>query len=425
MGSLRLRAGLNPDFASPPLASGVKDFATEEAAVLPEPGLRMRITPLVQEGERVRAGTAVACLRHASDICLVAPFTGHIARFDLAPGRVLNEIVLFRDADADGEDVERHDLSRAGRRAGLRRLLQGAGVWPWIRRRPFGGMPGSDEVPAAILVMASDTRPFAPDPQLVLEGRHEAFARGLEALTRLTDGPVLVSWPDDLPTPRMPRAGDRIRWLATGRRHPQASPGICLHGAFPAALDTPIWDLHAEDVAHLGDFLKIGTLPMTRHVSIAGGALTEARMVRTTAGADMRQLSQGAVAPGPIITMAGGPFNGRRARWLAPRDRQVTVIPRPEPRPRPHWLIKALTASAFPRPIIPTAALTQAFAATLPAVPFLRALSAGDEETAMRLGLLSLLEEDVALVDYVLGSGGDLQRQLRALLDRIEREYGA
>ena len=63
-------------------------------------------------------------------------------------------------------------------------------------------------------------------------------------------------------------------------------------------------------------------------------------------------------------------------------------------------------------------------AAALPAVPFLRALGAGDEETAMRLGLLSLLEEDVALADYVLGAGGEVRRQLRTLLDRIRAEYG-
>lgn len=425
MRTLRLRAGLNPDFASPPLAAGVSEVVTEEVAVLPPHGAKLHITPLVTEGERVHAGAPVACLRHAPAVCLVAPIGGQVARIDLAPGRILNEIVLFRDTGSDGEDVERHDLSIAQTTAGLRRLLQGAGVWPWIGRRPFGGMPGVDEVPAAILVTASDTRPFAPDPQLVLEGRHEAFARGLEALTRLTDGPVLVSWPDGLPTPRIMRVEDRIAWLATGPRHPQASPGICLHGAFPAALDAPVWDLHAEDVAHLGDFLKTGRLPMTRHVRIAGDALTEARLVRTTAGADVRQLIQGAVAPGPHSVMAGGLLGRRRARWLAPRDRQVTVIPRAEPRARPHWLVGALTASAFPRPIIPTAALTQAFAAALPAVPFLRTLGAGDEEAAMRLGLLSLLEEDVALVDYVLGAGGDLQRQLRALLDRIETENAA
>ena len=54
-----------------------------------------------------------------------------------------------------------------------------------------------------------------------------------------------------------------------------------------------------------------------------------------------------------------------------------------------------------------------------------RALGAGDEETATRLGLLSLLEEDVALADYVLAEGGTLMAQLRALLDRIRTEAAA
>ncbi len=423
---LRSGAGLTPEFPSPPLAPGLWDVVTDEAAVLPPPGQKLHIVPLVAEGEQVRAGTAVACLRHAPTVCLVAPITGQIARIDLSPGRILNEIVLFRDGDdTAAPDPVPQDLSGAETDAGLRRLLQGAGVWPWIGRRPFGGMPKADEVPSAILVQAADTRPLAPDPELALEGRLEAFGRGLAALARLTDGPIFVTWPDTRPMPDFPHSAARITWLPTGPRHPQGSAGIRLHDAFPPGLETPVWDIHAEDVAHIGDLLTTGVLPMTRQVRMAGAALNTARMLRTTAGADLRQLVQGAVLPGPHRLLSGGPLNGRLARWLDPRDRTVCAIPPAAPRPARHWLIAALTDSAQRRPIIPTAALTQAFGAALPAVPLLRAMGAGDEDAAMRLGVLSLLEEDVALADYVLGAGGDVQRQLRDLLTRIETEYAA
>lgn len=76
-------------------------------------------------------------------------------------------------------------------------------------------------------------------------------------------------------------------------------------------------------------------------------------------------------------------------------------------------------------PAIPTAALTQSLGAALPATAFIRALSAGDDETAIRLGALSLLEEDVALSDYVLSEAGQLMARLRAMLDRIATEFAA
>ena len=79
---------------------------------------------------------------------------------------------------------------------------------------------------------------------------------------------------------------------------------------------------------------------------------------------------------------------------------------------------------AFPKPMIPTAALSQALGGSLPSAAFVRALTSGDSETAVNLGLLSLLEEDLALADYVLSDAGSLLRLLRSMLDQIETEVG-
>jgi Na+-transporting NADH:ubiquinone oxidoreductase subunit A len=69
--------------------------------------------------------------------------------------------------------------------------------------------------------------------------------------------------------------------------------------------------------------------------------------------------------------------------------------------------------------------LDQAFAGRLPAAAFLRALSSGDDETALKMGILSLLEEDVALADYVLGAEMQLAILLRDMLERIKTEFAA
>ncbi|WP_112322696.1 Na(+)-translocating NADH-quinone reductase subunit A [Oceanibium sediminis] len=419
---LSFGAGLTPEFPSPAGNSHIDEVFTEEAAVRPPVGHALHVTPLAQEGELVAQGAAVACLRHAPDVCFTAPLAGRVARITLLPGRKLSEIVLFREP---GDAVERHDTGRASTPAGLRRLMQGAGLWPWLRRRPFGGMPAHGETPAAILVMATDTRPFAPDPRHTLQGREEDFARGLRALAQLTEGPVILCQQGGAPLVDPGAGGDRLRIVTRGARHPQGSTGICVHQLFPAGLEVPVWDIHAEDTAALGALLATGVLPMTRLVQIAGSALREARTLRTHPGADLRQLTQRIAAPGPHVLMSGSPLDGHTAQWLAPRHRQVTVLPREIAGRKPHWLVAALTQSASPKPAIPTAGLNQAFGAVLPAVPFIRALSAGDDETAMKLGVLSLLEEDVALADYVLSAPGQLTSTLRAMLERIRSEFAA
>lgn len=395
---------------------------TEEAGVRPPLGQSLRVTPLVSEGDLVAQGAPVACLRDAPGIRFVAPMPGRVARIGLKPGHKLAEIVLFRE---EGGDVLQHPTNEAGPAPALRRLMQAAGLWPWLRRRPFGGMPDGGERPAAIVVMAADTRPLAPDPRLALAGREAGFGRGLDALTILTDGPVLVVAQPGAALFEAGLSGGRVREVVCGTRHPQGLAGLRIHDLCPAGLDAPVWDIHAEDVAALGDLLNTGIVPMTRLVSVAGEALRAGRLVRTQPGADLRGLTHRVLKPGAHRLLSGSPIDGHAAHWLAPRHRQVSAMPRTGARATQHWLIAALTRSGSPKPIIPTAALTQAFGAALPAAAFVRALSSGDDDMAMNLGILSFLEEDMALADYVLGGEAHLAPLLRGMLDRIRKEYAA
>ena len=420
MMQLRRNTGLSVPFPTPPL--GAEDVArvhAQEAAVLPPSGRPPRVKRLVDEGDMVAQGAPVACLRDAPDVCFVAPMRARVARITLMQGHRLSEIVMFREAHGD---ALRHDTSGSGTEAGLRRLMQQAGFWPRLRRRPFGGMPHPDERPAAIFVMATDTRPFAPDPQIALEGNEAMLARGLHALRLLTDGPVFLCRQTGYSI-----AGSThiqgVKEITRGSLHPQGSAGLCIHDLFPAGLKTPVWDIHAEDLAALGILLETGVLPMIRLVSVGGSALRESRLVRTEIGVNLRGVTHRVVRPAPHVLMSGSPLDGRASKWLAPGDRQVTVLRREDPHPPQHWLVAALTRSASPKPVIPTSALDQAIGGALPAAAFLRALSSGDDETAIRMGVLSLLEEDGALADYVLGGEAHLPMLLRGMLDRIRKEY--
>lgn len=78
-------------------------------------------------------------------------------------------------------------------RAAVRPNLVTSGLWTALRTRPFGRVPSPESVPHSIFVTAVDTRPLAADPVRVLEelgGKRDELARGLKALSRLTDGKV-------------------------------------------------------------------------------------------------------------------------------------------------------------------------------------------------------------------------------------------
>jgi Na+-transporting NADH:ubiquinone oxidoreductase subunit A len=412
-----LTAGLNLASAGPlPVGGDPQEALTDEAAVTARASEDLRVDPVVGEGDIVGQGAPLLRLRRHPGIVLTAPMAGRVASIELGPASRLTQAVLFLDA---GGDRFRHDTSDTTDVAALRRLLQGAGLWRSLRSRPFGRMPLPDERPAAIFVMAADTRPGAPDPRMEVAGAEEDLARGIAALTRLAEGTIFLCQEADAPL--LPSA-ERVQVLRVPRLHPLGLAGIQIHRHRPADLGAPVWDVHVGDVAAMGALLATGYLPQARLVSVTGPALREARLVRCQPGADLRGLCHAHLRPGPHVLLSGSSLDGREARWLDFRARQVTALSRPQDAPRPHWFRAALGRASRPLPVIPTAALDQALGGALPTTALLRALAAGDPETAVRLGALSLLEEDLALADYVTCAEPRLSGQLRGLLDRIAAE---
>src|SRR5690606_1104755 len=107
--------------------------------------------------------------------------------------------------------------------------------------------------------------------------------------------------------------------------------------------------------------------------------------VRCQPGADLRQLCYAHMTPGQRTILSGSALDGREARWLGFRDRQVTVLERREQGPKRHWLRAALRRAGRPEPVIPTTTLQQALGAPMPGMALLRALSVGDDEAAVEL----------------------------------------
>lgn len=411
--TMLFRNGLTLPFGG--VANAVPDpepAITAEAALGPGFPPDFRVDLLVQQGEMVAQGQPVLRDRRAPDLFVSAPMGGRVARIDTGPGRALNHILFFHDPGADRHRYDAGDDAAA--------LMLASGLWTGLRTRPFGGFPAPGTRPAAICVMAHDTRPGALSASL-MPGEGDDFARGLTALAGLTEGPLLLVQP---PGPAL-AAAPRLHVVAAGPLHPQGLAGTHIHALHPARMDAPVWDIAAQEVAALGHLIRTGYLPETRMVAVGGPAASGQRIVRCQPGADLHGLAQPVMRPGAAVILSGSALDGVESRFLFLRHQQVTVMPRRAPPGPPHWFRAALTRMSRPAPLIPTAALEQALAPSLPAIPFLRALSAGDGEATQGYDVLSLLEEDLALADYVTSADPPLAAVLRGLLDRIAAEGGA
>jgi len=373
------------------------------------PGMRIEI--MVQQGDAVVAGTPLFRDRKRRDIQITAPVSGVIEKVALGPRRRLTSLEIGVGA---GKPVH-FPVPAAADQSGARQLLLESGLWTGFQQRPFGRIPDPGSGPDAIFVTAIDTYPLAPDPRVVLENLRVAFARGVELLALLTEGPVFVcQGPGEALVDERPR----IRNVRFSGPHPAGLPGTHIHRLLPVRSGRRVWQIHYQDVVAIGWLLETGEVRSERVISLAGPGVQQPRLVRVPAGACLDDLLAGELEDDDMRILSGPAIAGRRSRFLGRYHCQVTVLPDDRPQ-RARGRMSRLFAFGQAAPVIPCAALEQAFGLDLPLVPLLRALSVGDLEAAARLGCLELLEEDLALPAFAAG-GQNFPALLRSALDSLE-----
>ncbi len=366
------------------------------------PGLRP--VPLVAQGDAVVRGAPVLADRADRRIVFAAPCAGHVAEVRMGPRRTLAALVIARaENEEDGSDAAPSPTGD------LRAALLDAGLWPALRTRPFGQIPHPEARPDAILVTATVTDPQSPDPRFVVSAEDETLARGLEALTRLTDGEVHLCQPPGAP---LASAVERVRVHHFACSWPEGLAGHHVARLCPVSRERQVWTIGLQDALAIGDLVATGRARQERVVAVAGPG-PEARLVRAPLGASLRDLTREVQVPGrPVRVLSGDGIAGREAAFLGRFHQQVTLAPAlRDPPGRRHG-----TGAA---PIIPRTSLGRALPSGSPAVPLMRALSLGDAEAAERLGCLDLIEEDVAMLSRACTSGADYGHLLRRVLNEL------
>jgi Na+-transporting NADH:ubiquinone oxidoreductase subunit A len=464
-----IRRGLELPIAGAPAqhVEDAREVRTVGLLAADYPGMRPRFA--VQVGDEVRRGQPLFEDRKNAGVRYTSPGAGRIAAIHRGERRALQSVVLElgaseRSGNGDGAQRDADFAAFTGKPvaqlapAEIRALLVESGQWTALRARPFGKVPPADSLPRSLFVTAIDTNPLAPDVDVALAGREDDFATGLAALVRLVEGrPVYLC---------------RRRGSAIGERgvdggdgggglngveihefagpHPAGTPGLHVHRIDPVGLGRIAWHIGYQEVAAVGHLVRTGRLDVGRVVALAGPGVTRPRLLRTRFGASLDELTAGELAAGEQRVISGSILSGYAAAgpvhgYLGRVHNQVSVLPEDRERRFLHWLapgakrfsVLRLFASRFlpartvdfttdlgggRRALVPVGAYERVLAFDLLITPLLRAMLAGDVETAEELGCLELAEEDVAPFTFVCPSKIDYGRVLRRMLNTIERE---
>jgi len=399
----------------------------------------------VREGDRVKLGQPLYFDKQNPGVQFTSPGSGIVAAINRGERRVLQSVVV----QLEGDEAETFDTYESARLYSLdgstvRANLQASGMWSAFRTRPFSKIPAVDASPQALFVTATDTNPLAADPAVVIANKKDAFAQGLEIVSKLTDGPVYVCTDVDsgidCPT------GEQFRHAEFFGPHPAGLVGTHIHLLEPVNESKVVWHIRAQDVIAIGELFATGRLPVERVIALTGPMVKNPRLIATRLGANTSDLIRGELIEGDVRVVAGSVLNGHRAvQWaayLGRHDRQITVLQEGTPREflsfmRPGFgkfsAARAFAGKLFgknyhfttsqngsPRAMVSTGSFEAVMPLDILPTPLLKALLVRDTDGARELGCLELDEEDLALCSFVCNGKYNYGPHLRKNLHEIE-----
>ncbi|MCL7461654.1 Na(+)-translocating NADH-quinone reductase subunit A [Pseudomonas sp. NW5] len=406
----------------------------------------MKPTMQVQVGDRVKLGQPLFADKKTPGVVYTAPAAGVISAIHRGEKRVLQSVVI----DIDGQEQETFARYSAGELASLsdakvRENLLASGLWTALRTRPFSKVPAADAVPSSIFVTAIDTHPLAADPRVVIAEQSDAFAQGLQVLTRLA--PVFLCKAEGASLPGEDLSGVRSESFAGP--HPAGLPGTHIHFLDPVNATKSVWTIGYQDVIAVGKLFTTGELYVERVLSLAGPVVENPRLVRSRLGANLQELTAGELQVGNNRIISGSVFGGRTAQgamaFLGRYHQQVSCLREGNDRELVHYLRAGVnkhsvlsifvsklasgrlfdfttTTNGSPRAMVPVGNYEKVMPLDILPTQLLRYLIVGDTEMAQKLGCLELDEEDLALCTYVCAGKYEYGPILRDNLTRIEKE---
>lgn len=397
-------------------------------------GLKPRL--LVREGDKVLAGSPVLADKESPDILFTSPVSGTVTEIVRGEKRKLLEVRI--KADATQEYLE----FAVGQVANLdayqvKSLLMKAGLWPALVQRPYGIIANPAVKPKAIFVSAFSTAPLAADMEYVLRDEFDDIQTAVNALSKLTDGGIHISLNADNASGTPFHKLENATFHTFSGKHPAGNVGVQIHHISPIMKGDTVWTISPVMLAAIGKFLNTGKYDMSRLIAVTGPKAIGPAYVKGLPGMSMRDLKEFYDNSGSDIRFISGDVltgtNVGEDGFLGFFDNQVTLIKEGNEHELLGWA-KPFRTKQFstshtyfswltpkkkyemdtnlhggPRAFVMSDVYSKVLPMHIYPVYLIKACLAEDIDKMEQFGIYEVLEEDLALCEYVCPSKIEIQ----------------
>lgn len=398
---------------------------------------------MVEEGDQIKAGTPLLYDKMAENIIYCSPVSGEIAEIKRGEKRKLLEIRILADKENQYETFNKFsssDIKNLSKEDAISQLLKG-GVWPNIIQRPYGIVANPEDEPKAIFISAFDTHPLAPDYTFIYKGQEEAFQAGLNVIKKLTKGTVHLNISADAEVSKMFSDAEGVQINKFSGKHPAGNVGVQIHHLDPINKGEIAWTVKPFGVIQIGKLFLEGKYDASKIVALTGSEVEKPQYYKTSTGASIVNIVKDNIKGDHVRYISGNPLTGERISadgYLGFYDEQITVVPEGDFEELLGWIKPTTSKLSFHRAIgllsffnknkeyvlntntngeerafVMTGAFEEVLPMDILPTYLFKAIMAEDFDEMEALGIFELVEEDVALCEFIDVSKHELQSILR------------
>lgn len=406
------------------------------------PGIqRPKVT--VKEGDIVKAGTPILFDKKLDIVMYSAPVSGEVIEVKRGEKRKLLEIKILADKKIEYEKFKEYSASELPSlsREEAQEVMLSSGVWPQIIQRPYGITANPVDTPKAIFVSTFDTHPLAPDYDFLLKNQGSFFEAGIEVLKKFTSGKVHLGINAEAEVSPIFSGVKNVQKNKFSGPHPAGNVGVHIHHIDPVNKGDIVWTVDPYGVAQIGKLFLKGIYDASKIIALTGSEVKKPQYYQTYLGANISKIAEGNLKQDHVRFISGNVLTGERVRregYLGFFHHQITVIPEGDYYELLGWLKPTASKLSFHRAFglfsflnpkkeyvldTNTRGEERAFVQTgvfekvtpMDILPefLLKGVMAEDYDDMEALGMYEVIEEDLALCEFVDVSKHDIQGIVR------------
>jgi Na+-transporting NADH:ubiquinone oxidoreductase subunit A len=446
---IKLKKGFNINIQG----RAVKEVASVKAttyAVNPKDfhGLAPIPKLLVAEKQEVKAGEPLFYDRSLEGVNFCSPVSGEIIEIRRGAKRSLEEIVILADAEIKFKEFKKADPNGLSSEE-VKELLKESGAWTFLRERPYNLVANPANAPKAIFISGFDSAPLATNYNFTLQGLAKEFQAGIDALRKLTTGKVHLSLDASLKQNDTYSSAKNVTKHYFEGKHPAGVVGIQIHNIDPINKGDIVWTVNPAHVIVIGRLFTEGRFNTEQLVAVVGPEVVKPKYYKTYQGANIENFLKDNLLNTHVRYVSGNVLTGKQVDangFLGFFDQLLSVIEEGDQYELFGWLLPSYARPSL-SPTIPWSSInpdeafkvntnangehrayvvTGEYETVLPMDLYpqhlIKAIISNDFEKMEGLGIYEVVEEDLAICEFVCTSKTNVQELLRQGLEYVREQ---